>query len=238
MNSLLCLSLPSCRAGDGVLPVLRSGHPRLTAALAARTAPRHPRIRCSTRLIRAEGGTAVWPGYAAPARTYTAARVSRQSPIPVLATWLAGMTVLVRHLHRPAGTDRQAAAALQLPTGLRNPDVGPAGVDQPAVHRAGRSFSVAYPGPGCAYVVTTDDSGVTARFIGGDGGEMRLTSETGSRAIRQGSRQGISGREVPHRAQVLRDAQRHGGIPARLRRGRRRLPAGPRHQLHTDAGRS
>ena len=40
----------------------------------------------------------------------------------------------------------------------------------------GGSFSVAYPGPGSAYVVTTEQSGVTARFVGGDGGELRLTS--------------------------------------------------------------
>ena len=40
----------------------------------------------------------------------------------------------------------------------------------------GGSFSVAYPGPGSAYMVTTEQSGVTARFVGGDGGELRLTS--------------------------------------------------------------
>ncbi len=41
----------------------------------------------------------------------------------------------------------------------------------------GGSFSVAYPGPGSAYEVSTDQNGVTAKFVGGDGGELRLTSK-------------------------------------------------------------
>ena len=41
----------------------------------------------------------------------------------------------------------------------------------------GGQFSVAYPAPGGAYVVKTDDTGVTAKWTAGDGGEMRLTGE-------------------------------------------------------------
>lgn len=39
------------------------------------------------------------------------------------------------------------------------------------------SFSVAYPPPGTAYEVTTGAGGVTARYMAGDGGVLRLFSE-------------------------------------------------------------
>ena len=39
------------------------------------------------------------------------------------------------------------------------------------------NFSVAYPAPGSAYAITTEDRGVTARFTGGDGGVMQLFAE-------------------------------------------------------------
>ena len=41
----------------------------------------------------------------------------------------------------------------------------------------GDQFSVSYPAAGSAYVVTTDETGVTARYTGGDGGVLRLTGE-------------------------------------------------------------
>ncbi len=42
-------ALPPRGSGDGVLPVLRRGHPRHTAAIAAGTPPRQPRIRWGRR---------------------------------------------------------------------------------------------------------------------------------------------------------------------------------------------
>lgn len=38
----------------------------------------------------------------------------------------------------------------------------------------GGDFSVSYPAPGAAYTVTTDGTGVTAEWTGGDGGTLRL----------------------------------------------------------------
>jgi len=38
------------------------------------------------------------------------------------------------------------------------------------------SFSVAYPAPGAAYAVSTDNTGVTAKWTAGDGGTMRFFS--------------------------------------------------------------
>ena len=52
-----------------------------------------------------------------------------------------GIDGVVGDLHRTTRTHRQAGSALRLSTGLRNPDGGPAGVGEPAVHRAGRIAS-------------------------------------------------------------------------------------------------
>ena len=124
-----------------------------------------------------EDAAAVWPGYAAPSAVYTAERLSRQSPTPVLATWLAGMTALSAiFIGLPALTVKPA------PRYNCPPDCGTTIARQPVSANPrftapGGSFSVAYPGPGSAYVVSTDQNGVTAKFVGGDGGELRLTSK-------------------------------------------------------------
>ena len=123
-----------------------------------------------------ESATTVWPGYAAPSRTYTGARVSRQSPVPVLATWLVSLTLLSAiFIGLPALT------VTPPPRYNCPPDCGTPMSDRPVSANPrftapSGSFSVAYPGTGSAYVVNTDQSGVTAKFVGGDGGELRLTS--------------------------------------------------------------
>ena len=123
-----------------------------------------------------QAGTTVWPGYAAPSATYTAARLSRQSPTPVLATWLVGLTVLSAiFIGLPALTVKPAPR-YNCPPDCGTPMSGHPVSANPRFTAPGGSFSVAYPGPGSAYMVTTEQSGVTARFVGGDGGELRLTS--------------------------------------------------------------
>lgn len=48
------------------------------------------------------------------------------------------------------------------------------------------AFEVSYPAPGAAYAVTTDDNGVTAQWIAGDGGTLRLFGvPAGGRNARQ-----------------------------------------------------
>ena len=124
-----------------------------------------------------EGAAATWPGYALPARTYTAERVTRQSPVPVLGTWLTAMfAISVIFIGLPALTVKP------LPRYACPPDCGtpPSGEPvstNPRYTVPGGQFSVAYPAAGSAYVVTTDDAGVTAKWMAGDGGEMRLTGE-------------------------------------------------------------
>ena len=120
---------------------------------------------------------ALWPGYAAPEPIYTAARLTRQSPTPVLATWLAGMTALSAiFIGLPALTIKPAPR-YNCPPDCGTPMAGQPVSANPRFTAAGGLFSVAYPAPGSAYEVTTDDTGVTAKFTGGDGGELRLTSQ-------------------------------------------------------------
>jgi hypothetical protein len=121
--------------------------------------------------------TTVWPGYAAPARTYTAARLTRQSPTPVLAAWLVGMTALSAiFIGLPALTVKPAPR-YNCPPDCGNPSSSLPVSANPRFTGPNGLFSVAYPGPGSAYVVSTDQDGVTAKFVGGDGGELRLTSK-------------------------------------------------------------
>jgi len=42
------------------------------------------------------------------------------------------------------------------------------------------AFEVSYPAPGAAYTVTTDDTGVTAKWTAGDGGTIRLFGVPGA----------------------------------------------------------
>lgn len=121
--------------------------------------------------------SAVWPGYAAPARTYTAARVHRQSPAPVLAIWLAGMTVLSAIFIGVPALTVKPAPRYNCPPDCGTPPTGQPVSTNPRFTASGGLFSVAYPAPGAAYTVSTDQRGVTARYNGGGGGELRLTSE-------------------------------------------------------------
>ncbi len=118
-----------------------------------------------------------WPGYAVPARTYTAERVTRQSPLPVLGTWLTGMLLLsALFIGLPALTVKPLPR-YNCPPDCGTPPSGEPVSANPRYTVPGGQFSVAYPAPGGAYVVKTDDTGVTAKWTAGDGGEMRLTGE-------------------------------------------------------------
>jgi hypothetical protein len=123
-----------------------------------------------------ERGSSVWPGYASPSATYTAAQLSRQSPTPVLATWLAGLTVLSAIFIGVPALMVKPPPRYNCPPDCGTPMAGQPVSVNPRFTAPGGAFSVAYPAPGSAYVVNTDPSGVTAKFVGGDGGELRLTS--------------------------------------------------------------
>lgn len=143
----------------------------------SRTERRRVTPQDSERPEDPEHPATTWPGYAVPARTYTAARVTRQSPLPVLATWLTGMAVLsALFVGLPALTVKPLPR-YNCPPECGNPPSGEPVSNNPRYTVPSGDFSVAYPAPGSAYVVTTDATGVTAKWKAGDGGEMRLTGE-------------------------------------------------------------
>jgi hypothetical protein len=127
--------------------------------------------------VAGQDGTVAWPGYAVPARTYTADRVTRQSPLPVLGTWLTGMLMLsALFIGLPALTVKPQPR-YNCPPDCGTPPSGEPVSINPRYTVPDGQFSVAYPAPGSAYIVTKDDSGVTAKWTAGDGGEIRLTGE-------------------------------------------------------------
>lgn len=124
-----------------------------------------------------EPAAARWPGFAVPAHTYAAARVTRQSPLPVLATWLTGMVVLsALFIGLPALTVKPLAR-YNCPPDCGNPPSGEPVSLNPRYTVPSGQFSVAYPAAGSTYTVSKDDNGITAKWNAGDGGEMRLTGE-------------------------------------------------------------
>lgn len=91
----------------------------------------------------------------------------------VLGLWIVGLVsaMLVLSL-----IDTRVA---NIPLYVCPPDCGrpPSGIPvatNPRYVAPDGSFAVSYPAPGAAYSVSTDDTGVTANWIAGDGGTMRL----------------------------------------------------------------
>lgn len=157
-----------------------------TRASPPRSRGERRRVTPQTAAAQPDPDTALWPGYATPAPTYTAKRVTRQSPMPVLTTWLAGMTVLSAVFVGLPALTVKPPPRYNCPPDCGHPPTGKPVSTNPRYTVPGGQFSVAYPAPGSAYEVRTDDTGVTARFTAGDGGEMRLTGEpAGGRSAKE-----------------------------------------------------
>lgn len=95
--------------------------------------------------------------------------------VPVV--WLAGMTVLTAVFAGIPTLTVKPPPRFNCPPDCGSPPKGVPVSVNPRFTAADGSFSVAYPAAGTAYDITIDGGGVTATFIRGDGGKMRLTSE-------------------------------------------------------------
>ena len=93
-----------------------------------------------------------------------------------MVVWVSAMlAVAVPTISLAALTTKPSPVITVLPTaGLRRS--APRG-QQSTVHPAGGEFSVSHPTPDSAYEVTTEATGVTARYTGGSGGTLRLWSQ-------------------------------------------------------------
>jgi len=95
--------------------------------------------------------------------------------IPI--TWLAAMTALYAVFIGVPALTVTPPPRYECPPDCGSPPKGNPVSANPRFTAPDGSFSVAYPAPGAAYDLNMDDRGVTATFVGGDGGKMRLTSE-------------------------------------------------------------
>lgn len=118
-----------------------------------------------------------WPGYAVPAESYAAAPPRRSSTPRVLLSWLFGVVVVAAVMFGASAVVSDPAAVYVCPPECGRPPTGEPVMINPRFVAPDGSFSVSYPAPGTAYEISTEATGVTAKFIGGDGGTLQLFSE-------------------------------------------------------------
>lgn len=101
----------------------------------------------------------------------------RPRPARPLTTWLTAITGVAALFVGLQAVVVRPAPRYDCPPDCGRPPTGAPVSANPRFSPPGGQYSVAYPGPGGDFVVTTDTTGVTARFTAGDGGTMRLTGE-------------------------------------------------------------
>ncbi len=140
---------------------------------------RGPGCPRSTGADSAEAGDAeaCYPGYALPSANYVAPQLASPRFGWLLSRWgIVIMTVAVT-LGGLALWLTPKVAHYMCPPDCGRPPAGTPVMALPRFTSADGAFSVSYPAPGSAYQITTQNTGVTARFTGGDGGVMQLFSE-------------------------------------------------------------
>ncbi len=118
-----------------------------------------------------------YPGYALPSANYVAPALSRPRFGRLMGPWGIGITTIAAVLAVVALVLTPKVVYYMCPPECGKPPTGIPVTSLPRFAAPGGQFSVAYPAPGSAYVITTADSGVTAQFTGGDGGVMQFFSE-------------------------------------------------------------
>ena len=118
----------------------------------------------------------VWPGYSVPAQRYTSAPLARTPIVRVLGVWLACNIGVAAGLVGLSAAISTPEVRFNCPPDCGHPPSGTAVKTNPRFTAADGGFTVAYPAPGSAYEVTLADDGVTARYVAGDGGVLRLWS--------------------------------------------------------------
>jgi len=113
--------------------------------------------------------------YAVAPDTYPAT-AGRTSYVRVLGTWCAVIAVLAASLVGISSLVAQLPVRYQCPPKCGRPPIGATVSTNPRFTSPGGEFSVSYPAEGAPYEVTTDDNGVTAKYVAGDTGTMQLFS--------------------------------------------------------------
>lgn len=121
--------------------------------------------------------TDFFPGYAVPAGSYTATAPRRTSRRRLVVTWLLAVAVVAAGLIAVSASISKPPARYACPPDCGRPPTGTPVAVNPRFAAADGGFTVNHPTPSSAYRITTQPNGVTAEFLAGDGGTMRLFSE-------------------------------------------------------------
>ncbi|MDQ2635659.1 MAG: hypothetical protein M3Y83_02125 [Actinomycetota bacterium] len=123
------------------------------------------------------GRTDFFPGYAIPAGSYAATAPRRTSRRRLVVMWLSAIVVVAAGLIAVSAAISKPAARYACPPDCGRPPTGTPVEVNPRFTAADGGFTVNHPTPSSAYRITTQPNGVTAEFLAGDGGTMRLFSE-------------------------------------------------------------
>lgn len=109
----------------------------------------------------------------ATARTRSAAVTVRR----LVLAWAAGIAVVAATLVGVSALAAKHSVRYACPPTCGRPPMGKPVAVNPRFTAADAAFGVSYPAPSSVYSVTTDETGVTARYLTGDGGVLRLWGE-------------------------------------------------------------
>ncbi len=117
-----------------------------------------------------------FPGYEAPSGHDEVEPVRRTSRRSLLLMWLLPVVVVGGLLVGLSANMTKPPVRYVCPPDCGQPPTGTPVAINPRFTAPDGAFSVSYPAPGAAYTITTRADGVTAEFIGGEGGTLRLFS--------------------------------------------------------------
>jgi hypothetical protein len=121
--------------------------------------------------------TTLAQGYSTHAGTYTVPILPKTSHRRLLVVWVAAIGVVAAGLVAWSGAIEKPSARYVCPPDCGRPPMGQPVTINPRFTAPDGTFSVAYPAEGTAYKVTQAAQGITADFLAGDGGTMRLFSQ-------------------------------------------------------------
>ena len=122
-----------------------------------------------------EGGS--FEGYAVPAGRYTAKRTRGPRYLITVGLWVLTLIAVMMTLAVVDQVVPDVPTRYVCPPDCGRPPTGQPVATNPRFTAADGSFSVSYPAAGAAYTVNTEATGVTAQWVGGDGGTLRLFSQ-------------------------------------------------------------
>ena len=116
-------------------------------------------------------------GYAVPPGRYRAHRIRGPKYVATLGAWVLSLVAVMMVLTIIDHQVVDVPTRYVCPPDCGRPPTGLPVATNPRFVAPGGEFSVAYPAPGAAYLITTEPNGITAEWMAGDGGTMRLFSQ-------------------------------------------------------------